>query len=116
MGEDVARGMHNVLVNDPTLRYAIAGHTHMLRHDHMNGGTQVYLNTASWTSRFALPTLDEITLELMEWLRQPDWNAVPLQDVTQLVFALIEAEEDMPSRADLCVWEGAMDGYYQVLK
>ena len=33
MGEAVAAGMHAVLNNDPTLRYAIAGHTHMVRID-----------------------------------------------------------------------------------
>ncbi len=115
MAEDVARGMHAVLANDPTLRYAIAGHTHMMRDDRLNDGTQVYLNTATWTSRYALPTSDEVTPQLMEWLRLPDWNDVPLRDVTQMMFALIEAEEGEPSHASLCVWEGGMDGHYRVL-
>lgn len=115
MGEDVARGMHAVLINDPTLHYAIAGHTHMARHDRVNDGAQVYLNTATWTSRFALPVLDEITPELIEWLRQPDWNEVPLRDVTQLVFAFISAEDGRPCRADLCAWEGGVNGNYRIL-
>ncbi|HEX6478810.1 MAG TPA: metallophosphoesterase [Ktedonobacteraceae bacterium] len=115
MGENVARGMHAVLINDPTLRYAIAGHTHMVQLDRVNDGAQVYLNTATWTSRFALPVLDEITPELIEWLRQPDWNEVPLRDVTQLVFVFISAESGRPSHADLCVWEGGIDGNYRIL-
>lgn len=115
MGEDVARGMQAVLANDPRLRYVIAGHTHMLRHDRVNGGTQVYLNTASWTPRYALPTAQEITPQLLEWLRQPDWNAVPLRDVTQMVFAVIETEEDQPSHASLRMWEGGIDGHYRIL-
>ena len=113
--ENVTRGMHAVLINDPTLRYAIAGHTHMAQHDYVNGAAQVYLNTASWTSRFALPVFDEITPELMEWLRQPDWNEVPLRDVTQMIFVFIRAERGEPSRADLCVWEGGVDGHYRFL-
>jgi UDP-2,3-diacylglucosamine pyrophosphatase LpxH len=115
MGEDVTRGMHAVLINDPTLRYAIAGHTHMARNDRVNDGAQVYLNTATWTSRFALPVFDEITPELIEWLRHPDWNEVPLQNVTQLVFAFIRGKSGEPSRADLCIWEGRVDGNYRTL-
>lgn len=116
MGEDVARSMHTVLANDPALRYVIAGHTHMMRNDRVNGGAQVYLNTATWTARYALPTPDEITPQLLAWLRQPDWSAVPLRDVTQMVFAVIEAEQGQPSHASLCVWEGGMDGHYRVLQ
>jgi hypothetical protein len=115
MGKDVTRGMHAVLINDPTLHYAIAGHTHMARHDRVNDGAQVYLNTATWTSRFALPIFDEIIPELIEWLRRPNWNEVPLRDVTQLVFVLISAEDAGPSHADLCVWEGGIDGHYRFL-
>ncbi len=56
MGESVAAGMFDVLKNEPSLRYAIAGHTHMERMDPMSDGSQLYLNTASWTTRLALPT------------------------------------------------------------
>ncbi len=115
MAEDVARGMHTVLANNPAVRYAIAGHTHMMRNDRPKDGTQVYLNTATWTSRYALPARDELTPQLIEWLRQPDWSDVPLRDVTQMVFALIEAEEGNPSHASLCAWEGGMDGHYRIL-
>lgn len=115
MEESVARGMQQVLYADPMLRYAIAGHTHMLRRDALNGGSQVYLNTATWTARYALPKADEITPELVEWLRKPDANALPLRDVTQLVFAYIHAEEDGPGKASLCAWAGGEKGHYQVL-
>jgi UDP-2,3-diacylglucosamine pyrophosphatase LpxH len=115
MAEDVARGMQAVLAKDPAVRYAIAGHTHMMRNDRLKDGTQVYLNTAAWTSRYALPVKGELTSQLIEWLRQPDWNDVPLRDVTQMVFALIEAEEGNPSDASLCAWEGGINGHYRVL-
>lgn len=115
MGEAVASGMRNVLHNDPTLRYAIAGHTHMDRADSINNGSQVYLNTATWTTRYALPEPGEITPELVEWLRRADWNAIPLRDMTRLVFALIHAEEGAPSSATLCAWEGGAEGTYHVL-
>jgi UDP-2,3-diacylglucosamine pyrophosphatase LpxH len=117
MGEEVATGMHNVLKNDPTLRYAIAGHTHMARIDPVNQGKQVYLNTASWTPRVAQPAPGEITPALIEWLRAPDWKNIPLRDATELVFAMITAapESQTPSSASLCVWEGGAKGSHRVL-
>ena len=121
MGESVATGMQNVLRSDPTLRYAIAGHTHMMRRDMVNDGAQVYLNTATWTKREAVPTADEITPEIVEWLREPDPEKSPLLEVTQFAFALIEGECDenqthrSPSRASLCAWKGGVQGSYRVL-
>lgn len=116
MGKSVAAGMHTVLRNDPTLRYAIAGHTHMARIDPINDGTQTYLNTASWTTRVALPTQDEITADLVAWMRQPDWQHIVLRDVTQLVFALVNAASDGPSSASLCAWEGGSNGNYHTIQ
>lgn len=118
MGEEVATGMHNVLKDDPTLRYAIAGHTHMVRIDPVNNGVQTYLNTASWTTRVALPAPGEITPELIEWLRKPDWQTIPLRDVTAFTFAMITTPtegETSVSSASLCVWEGGTKGNYRVL-
>ena len=118
MGESVATGMHDVLKHDPTLRYAIAGHTHMVRIDPLSSDTQAtqsYLNTASWTPRFALPAPGEVTQELVEWLRKPDWQHIPLRDVTQLIFALVNTSTDGPSSASLCVWEGGSQDSYRVL-
>ncbi len=116
MAEEVAAGMHNVLNNDPALRYAIAGHTHMVRIDPVNEGRQVYLNTATWTTRLAQPAPGEITPELIAWLRAPDWQNIPLRDMTALVFATITAEsKTTASSASLCVWEGGAKGSYRVL-
>ncbi|MEO8971102.1 MAG: hypothetical protein ABI406_05805 [Ktedonobacteraceae bacterium] len=118
MGESVATGMHAVLENDSTLRYAVAGHTHMVRIDPLNSdtqSTQSYLNTASWTPRFSLPAPGEVTPELVEWLRTPDWQYIPLRDVTQLIFGMINTPTDGPSSASLCVWEGGSQGSYRVL-
>ncbi len=115
MGEGVATGMHNVLSGNPELRYAIAGHTHMVRIDPINNGTQAYLNTGTWTRRLALPAPGEMTPALVEWLRQPDWQNVPLRDVTQLTFAMVNASANGPSRASLCVWEGGSKGSYRIL-
>ena len=121
MGESVAAGMHNVLRSDPTLRYAIAGHTHMLRIDAVKSEAreqQVYLNTGSWTTRVALPAPGEITSEVAAWLRQPDWTNIQLRDVTQFTFAFIEGENQTrrsPSSASLCAWEGGKNGHYRVL-
>lgn len=123
MGEAVAAGMHHVLRSDPTLRYAISGHTHMTRIDPINQGAQVYLNTGSWTTRLAIPAPGEITPALIDWLRQPDWNAIPLHDRTQLLFAIVSAntersasgEDELCSSASLCVWEGGTKGNYRVL-
>lgn len=115
MAESTAKGMQHVLNSDSTLRFAIAGHTHMDRIDPINNGSQVYLNTGSWTARFALPGPGEITPEVIEWLRRPDWNAIPFRDLTQLVFAFIHAEEGAPSNVSLCAWEGGVKGTYRVL-
>jgi len=116
MGESVAAGMHKVLRNDPTLRYCIAGHTHMARIDPINNGAQTYLNTASWTTRVALPVPGEITTELVAWLRQPDWQHIALRDVTQLVFALVNATTNEPSSASLYVWEGGINRNYRKIE
>ena len=115
MGEGVAAGMRGVLNNDPQLRYAIAGHTHMVRIETVGNGAQSYLNTASWTTRLALPAPGEVNAALVEWLRHPDWDRVPLRDVTQLIFAMINSTTDGPSSASLCVWEGGTRGSYSVL-
>ena len=115
MAESTAQGIQNTLQNDHSVRYAIAGHTHMHRINSINVGSQVYLNTGTWTTRYALPDPDEITPELIAWLSKPDWNAIPLRDMTQLVFALIRAEDGAPSSVNLCVWQGGENGTYHVL-
>jgi hypothetical protein len=119
MGESVALGIQSVLKADPRLRYAIAGHTHMERIDPVSEGTQVYLNTASWTVRLSPPAPGQITGTdgpvLMNWLHHPDWNNIPLRDVTQLTFALVTATNSGPASASLCVWEGGLYGNYRVL-
>lgn len=115
MGESIAMGMQNILRDNPTLRYAIAGHTHMLRHDTLKGGAQTYLNTASWTLRESRPAPADVTSELVAWLREPWQEASPLQDITQMIFALVRAEDGQPSTANLCAWEGGEQGHYQIL-
>jgi hypothetical protein len=115
MGEDVARGMHSILTHDPSLRYAIAGHTHMVRINPVSSGTQSYLNTGSWTARMALPAPGEVNKELVEWLKEPDYAHIPLRDVTQFCFALVNSTPAGSSSASLCVWEGGSKGSYRVL-
>jgi UDP-2,3-diacylglucosamine pyrophosphatase LpxH len=115
MAESVAIGMLNRLQSDPDIRFAIAGHTHMARINSIND-EQVYLNSGAWTTRYALPQPHEITPDLITWLSKPDWNAIPFRDRTQLVFALIHAEEGSPSRANLCIWQGGEKGSYHVLQ
>ncbi len=115
MAESTAQGIQNTLRNDHSVRYAIAGHTHMHRINSINEGSQVYLNTGTWTTRYALPDPDEITFELIAWLSNPDLKAIPLRDMTQLIFALILAEDGSPSSVNLCVWEGGENGTYHVL-
>ena len=115
MAESTALGIQNSLHNDHSVRYAIVGHTHMHRINSINNGSQVYLNTGTWTTRYALPKADEITLDLIAWLSKPDWNAIPLRDMTQLFFALIRTDEGSPSRVNLCVWQGGEKGTYHVV-
>ena len=115
MAESTAKGIQNILHNDHSVRYAIAGHTHMHRINSINDGSQVYLNTGTWTTRYALPDPDEITSELIAWLSKPDWNAIPFRNMTQHVFALIRAEDGSPSNVNLCVWQGGVKGTYHVL-
>ncbi|HEY6409249.1 MAG TPA: hypothetical protein VIY29_17450, partial [Ktedonobacteraceae bacterium] len=119
MGDSVAAGMHMVLKSNPSLRYALAGHTHKACLDRIKGGTaeqQVYLNTGSWTSRLALPMPGEVTPELVAWLHEPDRGHIPLQKAPpRYVFALVNATTEGPSSASLCVWEGGSSGQYRVL-
>ncbi len=119
MGESVAAGMHHVLENDSTLRYAIAGHTHqMLFKQTPVGGAvqeQAYFNTGSWTTHLALPRPEEVTPELVAWLHDPDWNAVPLRDITQFLFVLVKSDDNEPESVQLCAWEGDTLGSYRVL-
>jgi UDP-2,3-diacylglucosamine pyrophosphatase LpxH len=115
MAESTALGIQNSLNNDHSVHYAIAGHTHMHRINSINDGSQVYLNTGTWTTRYAFPSPDEITPELIAWLSNPDWNAIPLRDTTQLFFALILTYEGSPSSVNLCVWQGGEKGTYHVV-
>jgi hypothetical protein len=87
----------------------------MNRIDSNSDGSQVYLNTGTWTARYALPGPDEITPELIDWLRRPYWSKNPLQDITSFVFAFIRCEEGAPTSANLCAWEGGKHGAYRVL-
>lgn len=119
MGDSVAAGMYTVLNSDPSLRYALTGHTHRTLIDRVKGETveqQVYLNTGSWTSRLALPTPVEVTPELVAWLREPDRGYIRLREVPpQCVFVLVHATTEEPSSASLCIWEGGSNGQYRVL-
>ncbi|HXZ03573.1 MAG TPA: hypothetical protein VEH81_02005 [Ktedonobacteraceae bacterium] len=115
MAESTAQGILNFLHKNQSVRYAIAGHTHMHRIYSSNDDSQIYLNTGTWTTRYALPEPDQITPELIAWLSKPDWSAIPLLDKTQLGFALIHAEEGSPSSVNLCFWQGGMNGTYRVL-
>ncbi len=116
MGEEVAVGMHNVLSSDPTLRYAIAGHTHQLRFDPGSDAQHTtYFNTSSWTTHLALPDSTEVTPELVAWLQAPDWRNVALRDITQFPFVLVTSSLDEPSHASLCAWEGGTNGNYRIL-
>jgi UDP-2,3-diacylglucosamine pyrophosphatase LpxH len=115
MAESTAQGMQNRAQIDHSVRYAIAGHTHMHRINSFNNGSQYYLNAGTWTTRYALPDHDEITLELIAWLTKPDWNAIPLREITQPVFALIRTKEGLPSTVNLCVWQGGKSGNYHIL-
>ena len=87
----------------------------MHRVDSINDGSQVYLNTGTWTTRYAIPEPDKITPQLIAWLRRPDWNDIPLLDMTQFVFAFIHSSDDSPSNASLCAWEGGVNGTYRIL-
>lgn len=115
MGVGVARDMRRILSEQPALRYAIAGHTHMVRIDPVNNGAQSYLNTGSWTIRVSPPAPGEVTPALVDWLRTPDWSAIPLRDATQRVFVLVHADDDRPASASLCVWDGGRNGNYHAL-
>jgi UDP-2,3-diacylglucosamine pyrophosphatase LpxH len=119
MGDSVAAGIHAVMNSDRSLRYALAGHTHTARIDPIKGKTpeqQVYLNTGSWLSRLELPIPEEVTPELVAWLREPDRGHIPLREVPpQYVFALVNASTEGSSSASLCLWEGGSNGQYRVL-
>ena len=115
MGESVARGMRHVLNSDPALRYATAGHTHMWLIEPINNAKQVYLNSGTWTTRVALPAPGEITPDLVEWLRQPDWKNIPLRDLTQYTFVMINTTPEGQSSGSLCAWDGGSKGSYKVL-
>jgi hypothetical protein len=119
MHDRLALGMQAVLKGCPSLRYAFAGHTHKTRIDHLKDGPaehQVYVNTGSWLSRLALPPPEEVTPELVAWLRAPDREQIPLREVPpRFVFALIDVPTGAPAHAQLCLWEGGRTGQYRVL-
>lgn len=115
VADDTARGMYSVLRAHPELRVAVAGHTHSIRSDLFATEQQLYLNTASWIKRYAPPIPEQLTPEMLAWLRQPDMASVPLQDKSGCVFAWIRAQPGQASLASLCVWEGAKDGKHRVL-
>jgi UDP-2,3-diacylglucosamine pyrophosphatase LpxH len=108
-GDSVAAGIHPLLKSDHSLRYALAGHTHRLRFDKFKSGKarQVYLNTGSWLSRLALPRPEEVTEELVAWLRKPTREDIPLREAPpRCAFAFIQAANGGPANANLCLWEG----------
>jgi len=118
-GDSVAAGMHPLLKSDHSLRYALAGHTHKVRIDQFktrNASQQMYMNTGSWLSRLALPRPKDVTPQVVDWLRKPTREYVPLRDVPpRCIFALIQSTKCGPSHASLCIWEGGSNGQYRVL-
>jgi hypothetical protein len=77
---------------------------------------QVYLNMGSWLSRLALPRPEEMTAEVVAWLRKPTREDIPLRDVPpRCTFAFIQAANGGPANASLCLWEGGSSGQYRVL-
>src|SRR5262249_35597014 len=115
----VAAGIHPLLKSDHSLRYALAGHTHKVRRDVFKSRAvpqQAYLNTGSWLSRLALPRPEEITAEVVAWLREPTREQIPLRDVPpRCTFAYIQATNGGPANATLCLWEGGSNGQYRIL-
>jgi hypothetical protein len=85
-------------------------YTHKVRLDPFTSGKappQKYLNTGSWLSRLALSRPEELTPEVVAWLRKPTREHIPLRDVPpRCTFALIQAGSGGPSNASLCLWEG----------
>ena len=118
-GDSVAAGMHPILKSDHSLRYALAGHTHKVRLDPLKSRKappRMYLNTGSWLSRLALPRPEEVTPELVAWLRKPTREHIPLRDVPpRCTFALIQAGSGGPSHASLCLWDTESEGQFRVL-
>jgi UDP-2,3-diacylglucosamine pyrophosphatase LpxH len=118
-GDSVAPALHPILKSDHSLRYALAGHTHRVRFDRLKSGAaqrQVYLNTGSWLSPLALPRPEEVTPEVVAWLRKPTREHIPLRAVPpRCPFAFIQAANGRPANASLCVWEGGSGGQYRVL-
>lgn len=118
-GDCVAAGIHPILKSDHSLRYALAGHTHKVRFDTFKSEKalqQVYLNTGSWLSRLALPRPEEVTAEVVAWLRKPTREHIPLRDVPpRCAFAFIQAVNSGPANASLCLWEGGSRGQHRVL-
>jgi hypothetical protein len=117
--DSVAAGIYPILKSDLSLRYALAGHTHKVRRDAFKSGTaqqQVYLNTGSWLSRLALPRSEEVTAEVVAWLRKPTREHIPLRDVPpRCTFAFIQAANGGPANATLCLWEGGSSGQHRIL-
>jgi hypothetical protein len=118
-GDSVVAGIRPLLESDHSLRYALAGHTHKVRRDTFKSATapqQVYLNTGSWLSRLALPRPEEVTAEVIAWLRKPTREQIAVRDVPpQCTFAFIQATNGGPAHASLCIWEGGSSGRHRIL-
>jgi hypothetical protein len=118
-GDSVAAGIHPLLKSDHSLRYALAGHTHRLRLDAFKSGNalqQAYMNTGSWLSRLALPRPEEVTAEVVAWLRKPTREHIPLREVPpRCTFAFIQAKNGGPANASLCLWELGSRAQYRTL-
>ena len=107
--------MHLFLQHQPTCRIAIAGHTHLMRYDHLPAQGQLYLNLATWIIRLKPPLPATFSPEILSWLLQPDLTQAPLENQSAFLFAWIKAEDGQPATANLCSWEGGSAGNYQIL-
>ncbi len=114
--DSTTRGMHNVLREHPALRIAVAGHTHTLRHDHLEPSQQVYVNTAAWILRYAPPTPADLSPATIEWLHNPAVEPLPLPALSGANFAWIQCADGQPSTAQLCTWEGDLAGTFRIVE
>jgi UDP-2,3-diacylglucosamine pyrophosphatase LpxH len=116
LDQAVTVGMCSRLREQPGLRHALAGHTHAALVRPLENGSQIYVNIGTWTRRLARPTAAELTPGLIAWLRRPDWQQIPLRDLTRYTFALIRTTEPgQPATVRLCAWEDGSMGEYRVL-
>lgn len=100
-----------LLIGLPVTHLALIGHTHV-EGRWARSQNQALLDTGTWSTRYAAPTVDEWNATLMAWFADPLTEPYPGRDASRFTMAWIRSDSPVRSVAELVAWQ---DGTFAIV-